>query len=263
METSNSSQARIGSDQIESSMGSLGRFLSVAMVHGAGGGAWEFRVWRDTFESAGWSVLAEDLRPSSLGLALTTLAEYRRQVLAWTSPAEPPDAVVGASMGCWLALHAAAIWRSKALVLINPVPPRGSRPLWVPSEIIPDVVPWSQSTFEETARALPDADPEVVRWASRKWRDESGLVLRELAAGAKAPRPECPTLVIVSELDADIPPETSLAVARWCGGEAIPIPGASHVGPLLGRSASSCANLALDWIQRQIASHARRERDHK
>ncbi len=253
----------IPSDRSESDVPQPNHRPSVAMIHGAGGGVWEYRFWRRAFEDAGWLVFGADLQPGPLGLVRTSLADYRRQVLGWPPSGEPPDAVIGASMGGWLALHAAAAWRAKALVLINPVPPHGVEAAWTPPEPIPEVVAWSQSTLDETARALPDAEPEVVRWASRKWRDESGLVLRELAAGVEAPRPRCPTLVIVSELDADVPPQTALAVARWCGAEAITIPGASHVGPLLGRSASSCAALALDWIQRQIPGHASRERDHQ
>ncbi|MFN3682350.1 MAG: alpha/beta hydrolase [Fimbriimonadaceae bacterium] len=244
-------------------MPALGRPLSVAMIHGAGGGAWEFRLWRRVFERAGWAVIAEDLRPGPQGLARTSLADYRAQVLEWPRGALAPDAAIGASMGGWLALHAAEAWRAEALVLINPVPPCGAAARWQPAGPIPEIVPWSRSTLQDTALALPDADPAVVRWAAARWRDESGLVLRELAAGAEAPRPSCPTLVVVSERDTDVPPEASLAVARWCGAETAAIPGASHVGPLLGSSASSCARLALDWIQRALASHARRERDHE
>ncbi|MEJ5170970.1 MAG: alpha/beta hydrolase [Fimbriimonadales bacterium] len=214
-------------------------------------------------ERAGWRVIAEDLAPAQGGLANTSVWDYRAQSIGWASADDPPDAVVGASLGGWLALHAADAWRARGLVLVNPVPPADCGVLWQPQTPIPDIVPWSSSGLEETALALPDGDPEVVRWASKRWRDESGLVLRELASGARAPRPLCATLVLISELDQDVPPNLSATVARWCGGESELIAGASHLGPLLGQTASACASLALDWLQRRLLGYEHRDRDHE
>jgi pimeloyl-ACP methyl ester carboxylesterase len=34
------------------------------MIHGAGGGGWEWDAWRPVFEHGGWDVIAADLMPS-------------------------------------------------------------------------------------------------------------------------------------------------------------------------------------------------------
>ncbi|MCX7800314.1 MAG: alpha/beta hydrolase [Fimbriimonadales bacterium] len=219
------------------------------MIHGAGGGGWEFRFWRSSFHDAGWTTLAEDLTPGRAGLARTSLADYLDQVLAWG--AEAPDALIGASMGGLLALQACSRLRPRALILVNPVPPAESAAR-LPPRTWPELARWSQTTLEETIEALPDADREVAAWAAPRWRDESGRVLSELWSGASAPKPSCPCLVLVSEQDLEVPPACSEAVAAWCGAEVVRLPDASHVGPLLGRSATACARLTLNWLQETI-----------
>ena len=79
---------------------------SALMIHGAGGGGWEWDVWRRVFLAAGWRVSTPDLRPAAAGLAATTLDDYEAQVHAWIHAASP-DVVVGASLGGLLALNVA------------------------------------------------------------------------------------------------------------------------------------------------------------
>ena len=96
------------------------------LVHGAGGGGWEYELWRDAFEQRGWRVVARDLQPGASGLAATSVDDYVGQLAQWLPPAERSSelVIVGASMGGALALRAAATLRPTALVLVNSVVPR-------------------------------------------------------------------------------------------------------------------------------------------
>ena len=49
------------------------------LVHGAGGGGWEFDLWREAFTSKRWRFVAPDLEPGRSGLAATTFADYVAQ----------------------------------------------------------------------------------------------------------------------------------------------------------------------------------------
>jgi len=108
----------------------------------------------------------------------------------------------------------------------------------------------SRRSLASTKRAMPDADAAACLYAHRRWRDESGAVLREACAEVHVARPQCPTLVFASEHDADVPPQGSQALAALCGGEFHLLQSASHVGPLLGRQAPVIAESTLNWIER-------------
>src|SRR5688500_5816290 len=88
------------------------------LVHGAGGGAWEWNVWRAVFAARGIDVVAPDLRPVAAGLAATGFGDYVGQVADALQALPRPRALVGASLGGLLAL--ACQGQTDALVLINP-----------------------------------------------------------------------------------------------------------------------------------------------
>lgn len=212
------------------------------LVHGAGGGGWEWEAWTRVFAAAGLAVAAPDLQPAPAGLVATRLDDYAVQVRAWLAAAPWPRLLVGASLGGLLAAMAADA--ADALVLVNPLPPDGL-PATGP---IPAVVPWGRcATLAGTRRALPGADDAAALWAFRRWRDESGQVLREARAGRALSRPGCPVLVIASGADEDVPAARSIALAQAWGATAWPVPG-GHVDPLLGRQAAALAAATLDWV---------------
>lgn len=49
---------------------------TIVMIHGAGGGGWEYALWQPIFRAAGYRVIANDLQPVPAGLAVTTFADY-------------------------------------------------------------------------------------------------------------------------------------------------------------------------------------------
>jgi len=218
------------------------------LVHGAGGGGWEWNVWRGVFEAAGFRVAAPDLMPAPAGLVATRFADYQAQVHAALAALPRPRVLVGASLGGLLALSAAE--RADAMVLVNPLPPAP----WhagLPARDWPDMVPWQRDArLSGTRRALPDADDATTLHAFRHWRDESGAVLREAHGGVAAERPACPVLCVVSRHDEDVPPAGTLAMAGAWGADVLQTLSGSHVGPLLGREAAGIALQAVEWLNR-------------
>ncbi len=220
---------------------------TAVLVHGAGGGGWEWQSWAPVLARAGLAVLAPDLRWAPGGPAATTLDDYQDQVDAWCAAAGAGLVLVGASLGGLLALRAAARHPPAALVLVNPVPPAGVRP-WPRFKDRPAVVAWSRAPLATTAAALPGLPLAHVRAIHQRWRDESGQVLAQTAAGVVAEAPRCPVLVLAGAEDTDTPPATSRALAGRLGGDCLVLPGQGHLSPLLGEQASRAAMLAADWL---------------
>lgn len=222
--------------------------MSALLVHGAGGGGWEWNVWRQVWRAHGVAAHAPDLRPSTRGLADTTLHDYTEQVRLALLALPRPRAIVGASLGGLLAMRVAA--HADALILVNPLPPmpwqRGLAPRdWS------DVVPWRRTArLSSTRAALPDADEATALFAFRHWRDESGAVLREAYAGVEVARPSCPALFVLSAQDEDVPPALIASMAGDWRADRLETLATSHVGPLLGRLAPQIAAQAVAWLNR-------------
>lgn len=221
------------------------------LIHGAGAGGWEWNLWQGVLRARGMTTTAPDLRPAPQGLAATTLDHYRRQVRAELEALPRPRAAIGASLGGLLAWLCADL--VDAVVLINPLPPAP----WaarLPARDWPAVVPWRRDArLASTRRAMDDADEAAALYAFRRWRDESGAVLREAHADVEASAVdiaalEVPALCIASQRDDDVAPELSAQFAAAIGATLLPWPSPSHVGPLLGRDAARLAAQAADWL---------------
>jgi len=226
-------------------------------VHGAGAGGWEWNIWARVFVADSFEVLTRDLAPDAQGLAATRFSDYRDQVVQWcTDAAARRDPVrivlVGASLGGLLCLSVASQCAVSALVLVNPMPPAGvlACPLGDPQA---GIVPWgSRRSISSTRRAMPDADAAARQYAYERWRDESGDVLEQARVGVTVDLPRCPTLILASERDDDVPAMASRALALRCRADFELLAGASHVGPLLGTSAAATAHQATRWLQRRL-----------
>ncbi|KAB8198417.1 alpha/beta fold hydrolase [Lysobacter maris] len=215
------------------------------LLHGAGGGGWEWARWRPLLEAQGLAVAAPDLMPAAGGLEATALDDYLAQARAALSALPGPRLLVGASLGGLLA--AAIADAADALVLVNPLPPAPWA--WeLPAREWPARVPWrQQARLDSTRRAIPEADPATALFAFRRWRDESGQVLAQAHAGIELAPPCRPLLCIASGADEDVPPALTRALATAWRGDLFELAGASHVGPLLGRDAAVVAGRVLDW----------------
>jgi len=112
-----------------------------------------------------------------------------------------------------------------------------------------DVVAWQRDArLESTRRSLIDADDATALYAFRRWRDESGAVMREAYAGLELAAPACPVLCIASATDRDVPMPVTSALAMQWDASLLRVPSASHVGPLLARNAAVVATQALRWL---------------
>lgn len=222
------------------------RMRHALLLHGAGGGGWEWNLWRDVLAASGFEVATPDLQPAAGGLAATTFDDYVAQVRAALRALPRPRALVGASLGGLLAMVCAD--EADALVLVNPLPPRPWS-ISLPAREWPEVVRWgAEARLASTRRALPDSDDATALFAFRHWRDESGAVLRAAQAGIDAARPACPVLCIVSAQDEDVPPILTRKLADEWQAELLHSPSPSHVGPLLGRGAPALAARVAGWL---------------
>ncbi|GAB3349947.1 alpha/beta fold hydrolase [Lysobacter tyrosinilyticus] len=216
------------------------------LLHGAGGGAWEWNLWRAVLAASGVEPVALDLQPTAAGLVETRYQHYFEQAKAALVALPQPRVVIGASLGGLLALGCADA--AAALVLVNPLPPAP----WtasLPSRDWPDVVPWQrEARLASTRRAMPDSDDATALFAYRHWRDESGAVLRAAHAGIPMARPQCPVLCVVSRQDEDVPPAITRALANEWGMDLIEADSPSHVGPLLGRCATDTVARVATWL---------------
>lgn len=220
---------------------------TVVMIHGAGGGGWEYKFWKPLWERTGWRVIARDLVPASGGLAKTIFTDYTAQVSKWTKGAKRPLVVVGASLGGALALATAASLKPDALILVNAA---GTEPN-VHRDPIPPVVQWANGPLKDTEVSMPDSDRATITYAWKRWRDESGAVMRIVRAGVAFGRPSGRSLVIISEKDTDVEPAKSERLALKLGADVHRYAGMSHVGPLLSRRATQVAEAAQIWVRRR------------
>jgi len=225
---------------------------SLLLVHGAGGGGWEWQAWARVFTAAGWQVAAPDLQPAPAGLAQTHLDDYRGQVRDALAALPRPRASAGASLGGLLALACAG--DADALVLVNPLPPAPWHAQLPAAPRGDAVVRWgARASLAGTRAAMPDARPGDAWFAFRRWRDESGAVLDAARAGIECALPSCPTWVLASASDEDVPCAISQRVAEGIGADFHRLEDASHVGPLIGRHAVPAAMRALTWLNVKFA----------
>ena len=168
------------------------------MVHGAGGGGWEWRFWEPIFQKRGWKTIAPDLMPSVSGLESTKLTDYEAQALGLgTKTGKSPARLCRRESGgdCSRS-QSRESFGPDALVLVNSVPPKGVSKKTPPIDY-PAVVKWANGPLQETRTAMPDCDEATIQFAWKRWRDESGAVMNELGRGVELPNPTCPVLVVI------------------------------------------------------------------
>ena len=218
------------------------------LIHGAGGGAWEWNRWQGVLEAHALSVEAMTLAPTSAGAAATRLQDYLDQVRAALQAMPRPRVAVGASLGGLLAALCAR--DADALVLVNPLPPAP----WhteLPQREWEATVPWQRNArLASSQDAMADSDEASVLFAFRQWRDESGGVLREAQSGIAIEKPSCPALFVLSARDLEVPPVTVRAWAQVWQAESMETLAGSHVGPLLGNHAAEIASQTVAWLNR-------------
>ncbi len=219
----------------------------VLFIHGAGGGAWQWRDWTPVFEQAGYTPHLAELQPAAGGLEHTHFEDYvaqlREQVAALMHPV-----LIGASLGGLLALELAQATEPCALVLVNSLPPAHT-PAWSPARRYPPLIEWSRTTrLPDTREAMPESDEATIRWAHAHWRDESGAVLNAAYRGIEIEPPGVPVLVLCGAQDRTVPLQVCRQIAEGLKADSLTFDTVSHVGALLGPQAARLARAALQWL---------------
>ncbi|HVT11390.1 MAG TPA: alpha/beta fold hydrolase [Fimbriimonadaceae bacterium] len=220
------------------------------MVHGAGGGGWEYRFWKPVFEKAGYKVIAKDLVPAKGGLEKTTVDDYVAQICR--DGGDHPAVLIGASMGGVLVLKAAEKLHPKAIVLVCSTSPKEANPPAAEPQKYPAIVRWKGGPYKDTVDSMPDSDEAARKYAWPRWRDESGTVLNAISAGVSTKKPNCPVLCVIPGADDTIPPEKQQKLAEWCGADVMRFHGMSHVGTLMSRRGGEVASLVVAWLARRL-----------
>lgn len=227
----------------------------VVMIHGAGGGGWEYDFWRPVWEKAGFQVTTPDMMPRNNDYAQTTFTDYLTQTKN-SAKGKQPLVLVGASMGGILVLRAAETLKPDAIVLINSTSPLGVNPPKGGNPLASTVI-WENGPIQDTRDSLPDGDEKTVQWAHPKWRNESGAVLNTIRAGVRANPPSCPVLVVIGLDDTDIPPANSMNLAKWANADIHSYAGTSHIGPLMGLRRREIAEAAVQWTLQALTRNRR------
>lgn len=222
--------------------------MRALLVHGAGGGAWEWLIWQRVFGAQGAQTHAFDLTPNGT-LAATHYTHYLAQVRCQIELFKP-SVLIGASLGGLLSAEALSLADNlsmtsvRALILAAPMLKSGVSGF----ELALPIKRWAHETeLAKTARALPDADAAAIAFAHARWRDESASVLNSAYAGRDFTSSKRATLMLIAEHDLDVSNE---GLRSWANAEQMDmqcIRGASHAGLLLGRFAASTAELAHRW----------------
>ena len=229
--------------------------MRALMVHGAGGGAWEWLIWQRVFVAHGAQTHAFDLTANG-ALEATRYSHYLAQVRSQIEQYEP-SVLIGASLGGLLAAEALRIdarqtTSVRALILAAPMLKSATGIDIAGAKIAGTIKRWAHATeLAKTARALPDADSAAIAFAHARWRDESASVLNTAYAGRNFASGACATLMLIAEHDRDI---SNVGLRSWANAEQMDLQcvrGASHTGLLLGQYAAATAELAYRW-----AAHA-------
>lgn len=219
---------------------------TVVMVHGAGGGGWEYKYWRPIFEQAGCRVEAPDMVPVPGGLAKTRLRDYVNQTVR--ACGSRPVILVGASMGGVIVLKAASRVNVKALVLVSSAIPAG---VGVPGRRVkyPAVLKWSNGPYSDTVASMPDTEEAIMRDAWPRWRDESGSVLGQIAKGVAVARPRVPVMSVIPDADETVPASDQRKLATWARADVRTWSGMSHIGPLFSWRKDAVADSVIAWLR--------------
>lgn len=221
------------------------------LLHGAGGGAWEWGRWVRLLQAQGCAVHVPDF---SRRCAADALADARafprlRTELLGRLQLKSGCVLVGASLGGLLAATMADTLQARALVLLNPAIPAATAQPRQGSVVMHGNRPWGlRASVGGTRDAISELHPVDVLQVFRRWSDCGQQLLAEVGEGIDVPRPLMPCLLLCSDSDAEIPADGVRRLAadwsaqlQWLRG--------SHVAPVLGAEAAVAVAQTLAWLR--------------
>lgn len=216
---------------------------TIFMIHGMWGGGWYWSKFRAFFEDRGFRCVATTLRyhdvdpaaPPDPNLGTTSLLDYARDLEEEIASLGTDPILMGHSMGGLLSAILASRGHGKALVQLNPGPPRGVfalRPAVIRS-FWSALTRWGfwrrpfRQTFEEASYSMLQLfTPEEQRAAYARFVHESGraasetgfwLFDRHKASQVIEERIRCPVLVVAGAEDRITPVAVTRQVAARYG----------------------------------------------
>jgi pimeloyl-ACP methyl ester carboxylesterase len=212
---------------------------AVVMIHGMWAGGWTWEGWAPIFEEKGYHCLTPTLRhhdvpphepPKELGS--TSLLDYAGDLERMIAGLSEPPVLMGHSMGGLLAQMLGARCQTRALVLLDPVPPRGFNMLYPANLRLfrSTVLSWNfcrkptRPLFADAVASilghLPGDEQKTVY---ERMVHESGRVAYETglwfldphrANRVDASRITCPVLVVAGAEDPTLPAAKMRKLAR-------------------------------------------------
>lgn len=217
------------------------RRTPLLLLHGIFGGAWAFADTQRWLSARGWTSYAIDVRGRGAGalvpeIGRASVRDYVADAIAGAREVTrlhgTAPAVVGHSMGGFLAQKVAEAGDAAAIVLLCSAPPRGIpvigwellRRMVKPRYLLPLLLsrPLRIEREDSDALILNRVEPGDRAAIHARFSPDSGRAGRELAlgvVGVDLTRVRCPVLSIATGYDRFVPPHVGTAIARRYGGE--------------------------------------------
>ena len=254
----------------------------VILVHGAGGGSWEWKLWLDhhsqcTYKYPNISLYPCHLEVFKYGRTFDTISidDYTRQIVEFVGELsvdwcaeENRLVLLGASMGGVLITQAcdylhhqphAMIFVCTTLPLIGPLHDRTSHDHVGTDQILPNRISYERSPLQSTIVAMPDCDLRLCEYVHRQWRDESGIILNTIYRGVQWKKYEkmrennqTRFLAIIPADDEYISAQEQVRFAQLIKADYTVIPNLLHIGPLLSAQACDIADYVFMWLSETI-----------
>lgn len=240
--------------------------FALILVHGAGGGAWEWVQWEAAIRVArpSWRCISVHLSPpAGKDYETTAFDDYVEQVIAAAQQGVDRSkcklVLVGASMGGSLVAKASETLLPDAIVFVcTTVPllggcsdePSAAAPLL--GDLSPARIKWSGGHLQATIDAMPDATLEMCQYACARWRDESGAVCNAIRAGIKCNLlvGTTPMCVVIPKADTSVPSSLQEKFAKDIRATVLEYDDMSHVGPLLGERGKEVAIDVVSFLEK-------------
>jgi len=237
---------------------------AVVLIHGSWGSSAMWMTYIQFLSQDGWDVYALDLRghgKSDGSVAGTTMGEYARDVHQVVTEHDLHNpVVVGHSMGGLIALMYAAEHGAKAVVSIDPSPPKEVQGEGEKKEYPAEYSAKDAGMPAHPLRAMK-AFPDIKILAMMRMKmmlgKESGVARSERKLGISVPKEKLamPVLFVGGELGESVPfgigIKTARAMAHYYGKEVIEIKGATHPGILIGVHAKGAVQKIGAWLRTQ------------
>jgi pimeloyl-ACP methyl ester carboxylesterase len=225
-------------------------------VHGAWSGSWLFSEYLPYLSAGGWNCFAVNLRGHYGNAALddqarVTLGDYARDIIGVAQLLPAPPVLIGYGTGA----HMVQLALAKGVPAPGAVFISAKLPDYSARVIPPAVLKMPRLIPSDPLRPAPDIHPDMLDQLNDRRVNslEPRVILIELVSPQNRVMPEhvrVPYLVLNGALDEDISPEQGRTLAEFFHGQGTfdLIPGASHLGILVGSEWQEAANALNAWL---------------